>query len=262
MANFEVVILGSGTSTGIPVIGCDCAICTSKDPRNNRLRASILLQTDTGKNVIVDTGPDFRTQVLREGLTHLDAILYTHLHADHCFGFDDTRAFGFKGRGPIPCYIASDHVDEFYERFAYAFKDTGYAGAKPKMQLHSMDAHQSFDLFGIETEMAKVAHGEVQTSVFRFDNFAYATDFKCFSPDLIERWCGRIDTLVVSGIHFKTHPSHSVIPESIELAQKLKVRRTYITHISHYVDHERDSELLPAGVAFAYDGLRLFNEST
>ena len=253
----QVTVLGCGTSTGVPVIACPCAVCHSNNPKNNRTRSSLLIRTDSGKNIVVDTGPEFRIQALRESLTSLDAVLYTHLHADHCHGFDDVRAFRFLDRRPISCYMARDFQEEFRQRFAYAFTDLGYAGTRPEVDMYEIPDDGIFTVGGQEVESFRVAHGVVQTSVFRFESFAYATDYKAFTEEQIERWRGKVRVMISSGIHFRDHPSHSTIPQTLALFEKLEVEHGIISHLSHEVDFERDRSKLPAHVEFAYDGMKL-----
>lgn len=251
----RVTILGSGTSTGIPVIGCDCEVCSSHDPRNTRTRASIYVAYDDGVQMVVDTGPEFRLQMIREGITDLNGVLYTHLHADHCHGFDDLRALYFRSKEPVNCYLCSDFEKELRQRFSYAFIDTGYLGTKPQVVLKQIPDDGNFLVANKPIETFRIAHGNVQTSVFRFGSFAYATDFKEFNADQIVRWKGKIKVMVASGIHFGTHNTHSVIEETLRLFEALNVERGVITHISHKIEHLRDSAKLPAGVELAYDGM-------
>lgn len=258
----QVIILGSGTSTGVPVIGCSCEVCTSADPKHQRTRASLWIRTAKGNNIVIDTGPDFRFQVLREKIPRLDAVFYTHLHADHCHGFDDLRAFHFKGGKNIACYLAKEFREELMQRFAYAFSNTGYAGIKPQVDLTVIPNEGSFGAAGEVIETFRVEHGGTQTSVFRLGSFAYATDFKAFSAHQIDLWRNKIDVMVASGIHFGSHKSHSTIPETLELFKSLGVRRGIITHLSHEVDYLRDRAKLPAYVDFAYDGMQVDVEST
>lgn len=251
----KVTVLGSGTSTGVPVIGCDCAVCLSKNPKNNRTRASILLTTAAGCNIVIDTGPDFRTQVLRAKVMSLDAVFYTHLHADHTAGLDDLRAYCFKSQKPLPCYLAPEFFEEIKTRFSYVFSDTGYLGTKPQLELRALGEGEVGTVFDMEYEAFRAAHGHQDTTVFRFNNFAYATDFKELSPALIKHWRGKIKIMVASGIHFRTHKTHSVIPETVALFKELGVERGIITHMAHDVDYDTHTAKLPPSVSLAYDGM-------
>jgi phosphoribosyl 1,2-cyclic phosphate phosphodiesterase len=251
----KVVILGSGTSTGVPVLGCSCPVCKSHDPKDQRTRASLALLHENGKNIVIDTGPEFRLQLLRAGIGDLDAVLYTHTHADHCHGFDDLRAFSFNPhRKTIDCYLLPEHMADFKERFKYAFETTGYEGAVPMTRLKEIPC-DTFLVSELEIEPVKLPHGHMTTCGFRIGNFAYATDFKGFPEDVIKQWRGKVDFMVASGIHFGQHKTHNVIPETLTLFERLGVKRGWISHLSHKVDYKRDRSRLPAHVDFSYDGM-------
>lgn len=257
----KVRILGSGTSTGVPVIGCHCPICQPPDgvvrPRNVRTRAAISIRLPgTDHDIIIDTGPDFRQQVLAAGIERVEYVFYTHLHADHCHGFDDLRAFFFHRKQPIICYLSPEYLIELKERFAYAFRDTGYKGVTPQLELRPLP-NSAFALDGIEVESRSFIHGPVLSYGFRFGEFLYVTDFKEFTPEDIAHWRGKIKVMVASGIHFRSHGAHSVIPETIKLFDALGVERGIITHLSHEVDYDRDSAKLPSHVSLAYDGMEI-----
>lgn len=251
----EIIILGSGTSAGVPVIGCHCEVCDGLEPKNQRSRASIAI-IYRGKTILIDTAPELRIQLRKAKIDRADAILYTHLHADHLHGFDDIRAFGFTDSTPVPVYLRDTYMEELTTRFSYAFQDTGYKGARPIVELRRIDS-QPFNFLDIEIDPIELPHGSVTTSAFRIDNFAYATDFKRFSLEQIERWKGKIHTMIASGIHFGQHDTHSVIPETIDLFDKLEVQRGIISHLAHQVDYVRDSPKLPKHVEFAYDDMRV-----
>lgn len=252
----RVVVLGSGTSTGVPMIGCDCSVCTSTDPKNSRFRSSIAIMNDTGEWLIFDTPPEFRQQVIGAGIKKLKNVVYTHLHADHIFGFDDLRAFCFKGEDAVSCYVAEDCLEEFRERFGYAFYDTGYSGAKPKIVLKPIPS-DPFSINGIHLEPIRLTHGNVMTTGFKIGKFAYFTDFKGFPKSFIREWKGRIDVALASGIHFGSHSAHNSVQETMQLFSDLGVKRGYITHLSHRIDYNRDSHRLYKNIEFAYDGLVL-----
>ena len=251
----KVTILGSGTSTGVPVIGCDCAICQSTDPKNNRLRSSILLEDqDTQETILVDTTPDLRQQALRAKLKQLDTVFYTHTHADHCNGFDDLRMFFFKRKKPIECWLLTEHIAEIKQRFFYAFQETGYLGTVPQIKLKTYE-NAPLRLGKTLIEYAVLPHGHMNTACFKFGNFCYATDFKSFPEEVVQRWKGRIHTMVASGLRFKDHLTHSTIPETLHLFERLGVKKGIITHLSHDVDHLKDCSHLPTNVSFGYDGM-------
>ncbi|MFK7827354.1 MAG: MBL fold metallo-hydrolase [Oligoflexales bacterium] len=251
----KVRILGSGTSTGVPTIGCSCKVCMSDDPRNKRRRSSILItRRDTQENLVIDTTPDFRIQILEAKISQLGNVLYTHTHADHCHGFDDLRAFYFFSKSSINCFLSKEFHKEFTTRFSYAFTNTGYKGTTPQVELKEIPKGP-FKAIGMEVDPIRLPHGTMQTTGFRFGSFAYITDFKTFPKRLLPKWKGKVHTMVASGVRFKTHPTHSTVDETIQLFKDLRVSRGYITHLSHDIDHQRDSASLPAHISFAYDGL-------
>lgn len=252
----KITILGSGTSTGVPVLGCSCEVCRSDHPKNQRWRTSILVETPAGIPIVVDTGPEFRLQLLRAKVSSLQNVLYTHLHADHLHGFDDLRGLYFNSGKAIHCHIDPEYAIELRHRFHYAFEDTGYLGGRPEILLHPLPRDFSpFAVADIEVETVRLPHGNVRTNAFRFGNFAYATDFKEFPEDLIQHWSGKIDTMVASGLRWKPHKTHSVIEETLVLFDRLKVKQGIITHLSHEVEYERDQRRMPSNVELAYDGL-------
>ncbi|MBF0440943.1 MAG: MBL fold metallo-hydrolase [Oligoflexales bacterium] len=248
----RVVILGSGTSTGVPVIGCSCSVCRSKEDRNKRTRSSIALLDENGNWIVVDTTPEFRLQALSAGINNLKYVIYTHLHADHCAGFDDLRAYSFTSQDVINCYLDSENKSEFLERFSYAFKDTGYIGMKPVVNLLEIP-YSFFKVGALTIEPIRLPHGNLMTVGLKIGRFVYATDFKTFPSDVMDRVTGNVDIMVASGIHFGSHLAHSVIPETIELFKKIGVKRGILTHLSHEVDYYRDCDKLPEFVEFAYD---------
>lgn len=251
----KVTVLGCGTSTGVPVIACQCPVCCSSAPRNKRLRSSVLLTSDQAK-IVIDTTPEFRLQMLNAQVKELTAVLYTHIHADHCHGFDDLRMFAFgDNHPPIVCYIDRCYLDEFKAKFPYAFKATSYSGTVPEISLLAIPADNSLRVADLDFETVQLAHGRVSSTAFRTGSFAYVTDFKGFPIELLDRWRKKITTLIISGVHFREHQSHSSIPESLAIASELGVDRCYITHLSHEVDYYQHAHRLPAGVEFAYDGL-------
>ena len=252
----SVTILGSGTSTGVPVLGCHCEVCRSTDPRNTRWRASILVRTNSGTPIVIDTGPEFRLQLLRAGVDSLQNVLYTHMHADHSHGFDDLRGLFFNSQRAITCYMDAAYIQDLKLRFHYAFEDTGYLGGRPDITLTALPADGTpFKVADIEVETVRLPHGNVLTNAYRFGNFAYATDFKEFPKIAIDRWRGKIHTMVASGIRWKSHKTHSSIEETIELFKTLEVKRGIITHINHDVEYVRDSLKMPPGVELAFDAM-------
>lgn len=255
------LILGSGTSTGVPVIGCQCAICSSGDPIHQRSRCSVAITTAKQRKIIIDTGPDFRMQCLSHKVSRPDAVVYTHLHADHSHGFDDLRAFGFHNKTPIPCYLAAHDLKELRHRFSYAFETTSYQGARPIVELLPLPDRGEVDVAGQKMDVQTFDHGGPTTLGFRMGRFAYITDFKSIDRHVIARWHGRIHTAVMSGIHYGDHRTHSTIPETIEWAKRLGVERLILTHLSHEVD-ARDRSRLPSFAEFAGDGMLIDLAST
>ena len=252
----KIDVLGSGTSTGVPVLGCSCSVCKSKSIFNMRTRSSIAVTTEEGTCVVIDTAPEFRLQAVKAGINRVDSVLYTHLHADHCAGFDDLRAFSFTNDVPVECYLAKEFIGEFKSRFSYVFNETGYIGAKPKIELKEITS-SCFTVQGIQVEVLRLPHGHVQSTAFKIGRFLYATDFKAFSPEQIRQLVGKIDLMIASGIHFGEHAAHSTIPETLDLFSRLDIKQGIITHLSHDVDYLRDSAMLPAHVGFAFDGMTL-----
>ena len=251
----RIRILGSGTSTGVPTIGCLCSVCTSKDPKNWRSRSSLLItRVDNQSHLVIDTTPDFRSQILKANVHRLENVLYTHTHADHCHGFDDLRAFYFIHKTHMNCYLKKRFHEEIRTRFSYAFQDTGYLGTAPKVLLHEVP-ESIFKVNDLEIEAIELPHGGILTTAYRIGSFAYATDFKIFSDEHIAKWKGKVKTMVASGLRFREHLTHSTIPETLALFEKLEIEKGYLTHLSHEVDYKRDQNHLPKNVQFAYDGL-------
>jgi phosphoribosyl 1,2-cyclic phosphate phosphodiesterase len=209
-----------------------------------------------GKNIVFDTTPDFRAQMLREKVSRLEAVIYTHTHSDHIHGFDDLRAFYFYSKKPVPCYIHSSHVDELRTRFSYAFRQDGYHGTKPQVQLKEFGS-RPFKIAGLKFEPALAPHGDQQTVVFRVGSFAYATDFKSLDRRIIKKWRGTIHTMVASGLKFGEHATHSTIEETVALFADLGVKQGILTHMGHEVDSVKHVSRLPRGVVFAYDGMKI-----
>jgi phosphoribosyl 1,2-cyclic phosphate phosphodiesterase len=255
-----VTILGSGTSTGVPVIGCPCSICVSPEQRNHRLRASIMITTPEGEHLVVDTGPDFRAQMLTHKVSRLEHVLYTHTHADHCHGFDDLRAFYFHQKSPVLCYLYKDHVEDFKSRFAYAFDPRPTPNSRPQVTIHpfapgSFTVSMSRRELTVETEL--LPHGKGVSAAFKIGPFVYATDFKEVPEITREKWRNQVHTMVASGVRFHAHPTHSSVPETIDLMMDLGVQQGIITHLGHEIAYERDNASLPQGMALAYDGMTI-----
>jgi len=250
----KITVLGSGTSVGVPTIGCHCAVCTSTDPRDNRLRPSILVSYG-GHNVLIDTTPDFRLQALRARIERLDAVLFTHAHADHIMGLDDVRPFNFRQRNHIPIYAAPETMAGIRRSFPYIFD-----GAKRESNIPQLEAREigeePFEVFGVEFQPVPILHGAQQIYGFRFGEAAYLTDHSDIPAESMERLRG-LDVLFLDALRYKPHPTHSTVDRSVKTAQELGARRTFFTHICHDLGHERAESLLPSNIRLAYDGLEI-----
>jgi phosphoribosyl 1,2-cyclic phosphate phosphodiesterase len=250
----KITVLGSGTSSGIPLIGCECPVCTSPDPRDKRLRPSIVMSYG-GRKVVIDTPPDFRTQALRSGLDRVDAILFTHAHADHIMGLDDVRPFNFKHRKRIPIYGAEDTMGTLRSVFHYIFDDRAPVTFVPQLDPMVLDG-APFDLFGLQVQPIPVLHGDAPIFGYRFGNVAYLTDHSEIPPGSMEK-LGGLDVLFLDALRHNPHPTHSTIATSVENVQKLAPRRAYFTHMSHDLAHGPTQAELPPGIFLAYDGLEI-----
>ena len=253
----EITVLGSGTSTGVPVVGCKCDVCVSENSRNKRLRSSILIRViDSDKVILIDTTPDLRYQLLREDISKIDHILFTHTHADHLHGFDDLRALYFHMKRPIHCWGYKEHLADLKTRFSYAFQKTGYPGTTPSVTLHEINQKNFSVEPSFEIESLSLPHGSVNSIAFRIGSFAYATDFKLFPQDAIEQWRGKITHMIASGATLNPHPTHSSLPETMDLFKALGVQKGFVTHLSHQINYEKKQELLLSNIFLAYDGLK------
>lgn len=251
----KITLLGTGTSQGIPVIGCDCAACLSDDPHDDRLRSGVLLEYgDT--NILIDTGPDLRQQMLRYQVERVDAILYTHEHNDHIIGLDDIRPFNFRQRVDMPLYGLPRVMDELEARFSYIFKANPYPGA-PRAVINRIDAGTVLSVAGIEIEALSVMHGRLPILGYRIDDFVFITDASALSSETRDRIRGA-SVLVLNALQPTSHHSHFSLPEAVEIAKELEVETTYLTHISHVMGPQSTwSAQLPADVFPAYDGLTI-----
>lgn len=249
-AVLEISILGSGTSTGIPVVGCDCAVCRSDDPRNQRTRCSALISFGR-YNILIDTATDLRQQALRENIRHIDAVLYTHSHADHMHGIDDLRGFNLRSKEPIPLYGSPRTLERVRDNFNYIFDDCEKPGYVPRLSLCPVE--DSFQLFDMTIIPVPLNHGGMQAYGYRCGPFAYLTDCNDIPESSLQLLTG-LDLLVLDGLRFKPHSTHFNIPQAIEMAKTIGARQTLLTHLSHEVDHPRHAPQLPAGIDFAYDG--------
>jgi phosphoribosyl 1,2-cyclic phosphate phosphodiesterase len=254
----KLTFLGTGTSTGVPSIGCECETCSSDDPRDKRLRVSVLIEHG-GQTVLVDTSSDFRQQALRHGLKRLDAVLITHCHADHIFGLDDIRPLNFR-YGALGVYANERAWPDIRRIFKYIFEPSHFGGGLPQVIPHIVTAGAPFCL-GDELEITplEVIHGRLPVMGYRFNDFAYATDLSLIPEDTLEAMSG-LDVLVLDCLRFKEHPTHLWLDKAVEYIERIRPRRAYLTHIAHDVKHARDSARLPAGTSWAYDGLVITDE--
>ena len=251
--NATLTVLGSGTSMGVPTIGCDCAVCTSTDPHDHRTRPSVLLEYG-GSTVLIDTTPDFRQQAIRERITKLDAVIYTHSHADHILGLDDLRPLSFRRPERLPLYAHPATAEALRSVFKYIFDDAYKYGGIAKVVLHEIDG--TLSLFGADFLPVMVMHGEAEIYGYRFGSAAYLTDFSSIPPDSLEQLHG-LDVLFLDALRHKPHPTHSTVENSLRLVEQLRPRRAFFTHISHDLGHEQTNRSLPEHVRLAHDGLKL-----
>lgn len=252
--SMRLTFLGTGTSTGTPVIGCRCRVCTSSDPRDRRLRTSALIDTEQGTRILIDCGPDFRQQILREEFRPFDAILLTHEHYDHVGGIDDLRPYNKFGRQPI--YADGICLHHLRERMPYCFGRKTPSGV-PELQLHEVRNGQPFRIKELEILPIEVMHGPLPILGYRIGRFAYVTDLKTISPESIAMLRGT-DTLVLNALRHTPHVTHQTIGEAIDLSREIGARSTYLTHFNHDAPLQAEADTaLPDGIRFAYDGLQI-----
>ncbi len=249
-ATLDITILGSGTSTGVPVIGCSCPVCRSSDPRNQRTRCSALLGYGE-QQILIDTSTDLRQQALREGLDRVDAVLYTHSHADHVHGIDDLRVFNLRSQGAIPLYGSTRTLERLRDNFNYIFDDVENPGYVPRLSLQPVEG--PFEIFGLQITPVPMLHGRMQSFGYRCGPVAYLTDCNQI-PDSSLALLDGLELLILDGLRFKPHNTHFNISQAVRLAEQIGARQTLLTHLSHEVDHPRHESQLPEAVGFAYDG--------
>jgi len=250
----KVTFLGTGTSQGVPVIGCDCSVCKSLDFRDKRFRSSIHIQIDK-LSLVIDTGPDFRSQVLREGITQLDAVIFTHEHKDHTAGLDDIRPFNFKQQKDMPVFGKLQVLEQIKREFAYIFSGKRYPGV-PRVETIEIDENP-FIIEGITITPIPVMHYKLPVLGFRIGDFTYITDAN-YIPEESLKLIEGTEILVLNALQKESHISHFNLDEAVEMAQKINAKETYFTHISHKLGtHHAVDQELPEGIALAYDGLQL-----
>jgi phosphoribosyl 1,2-cyclic phosphate phosphodiesterase len=250
----NVTFLGSGTSTGVPVVGCACTVCTSADPKNHRLRQSVKIEAG-GRHFLIDTTPDLRLQLLRDPIPRLDFVLFTHSHSDHIMGLDDIRPFNFRQRETIRAFASPRTARAIRKAFGYIWDDSQIGGGKPQLELCEVDGPFAHD--GIEIVPLPVRHGDWSIYGYRIGPFAYITDTNGI-PEETMRLLEGIDTLALDGLRpYPRHPTHFTIDEAAAVALQIGARQTFLIHLTHDVDHDEVEAGLPPPVRLAYDGLKL-----
>lgn len=252
--------MGSGTSVGVPMIGCDCAVCRSDNPKNKRTRCSILVRHG-GRAILIDTTPELRIQALANDVRRVDAVLFTHTHADHVFGLDDVRPFNDLLNAEIPVYGDDAILADIRRIYPYVFMETQKGGGKPRLELKNVEP--AFELFGLTVETLHVLHGKLPVLAYRFGasgdngspdrNMAYVTDVSYIAPETMER-LRDLDVLILDAVRFEPHPTHFGLYQALDVIAELKPRRALLTHLSHHFEHVAVTAQLPSGVELAYDG--------
>ncbi|HEX4002787.1 MAG TPA: MBL fold metallo-hydrolase [Candidatus Acidoferrales bacterium] len=252
MPLLKLTVLGSGTSMGVPTLTCHCAVCESSDPHDKRTRPSVLLAY-AGRNVVIDTTPDFRYQAMRAHIDHLDAVIYTHAHADHILGLDDIRPFNLKQKGIVPLYASAETLALLRRQFAYIFDEAPAESTVPLVGLHQIDG--PFDLFGTKIVPVPAMHGSQPVLGFRIGSVAYLTDFSSV-PESSKALLRGLDHFILDALRYVPHPTHSTVEQSLALVRELKPRHAWFTHICHDLGHVEANARLPENVRLAYDGLQ------
>lgn len=249
----SLTVLGSGTSMGVPTIGCRCVVCRSTDPHDKRTRPSILIEYG-GRAVLIDTSPDFRQQAIRENIVQVDAVLYTHTHADHILGIDDLRPLSFHRGAKIPLYARPEAVAFLRTMFAYIFDDDYKFGGIAQLELKTIEG--AFDLFGARFEPIRVIHGETEIYGYRFGSAAYLTDVSEIPENSFAQLVG-LDILFLDALRHKPHPTHSTVTNSLRMIERIQPQRAFFTHICHDLPHAITNATLPPHVRLCFDGLKL-----
>ena len=250
----EIVFLGTGTSQGTPILGCDCEVCRSINPKDKRLRSSVLIHHN-GLDLLIDCGPDFRYQMIREGANNVDAILFTHGHVDHTGGLDDIRPLNYLTKKPMEIYAEQRVIDALHKQFFYIFDNSTYPGV-PKVNIHHVDSKADFTIGSINVTPIRAYHGQLPILGFRIENFAYLTDVKVVPAEELPKLHG-VDILVVNALQYDTHPMHFTLDEAVAFAKTIAARKTYFTHVGHRISYNDAMKKLPPNMELAYDGLHL-----
>ena len=250
----NVTIMGCGTSTGVPVVGCDCAVCTSPDPKNDRTRSGLRISFgDPERVILVDTSADLRRQCLRFDVRRVDAVLYTHAHADHIFGLDDLRPYNFYQGTDIDCFGSAQTLETLQQCFSYVFDgQASEGGGKPRLRPRPVS--EPFDVLGLRIEPIPVRHGSLEVYGYRFGRFAHVTDTHEIPEPSMAKLDG-IETLILDALRYRPHSTHFSVAEAIEVSKRIGAKRTILTHLNHEVDYNAPEVDLPPGVELAYDGL-------
>jgi phosphoribosyl 1,2-cyclic phosphate phosphodiesterase len=252
----QLTFLGTGTSFGVPQIGCDCPVCRSTDPRDKRTRSGAVL-VEGKSTILIDTPPELRLQLIAAGFSRIDAVVYTHEHADHINGIDDLRIFSVRRQNPLPLYGPPETLQRVRASFNYIFDDSVHpfeGTSKPSLILHAVEPNRMISVAGVDVLPLAFEHGHLRVFGYRFGNLAYITDVKAIAEPERERLRG-LDVLVLNALWWRSHPTHMSISEAIETARSLKARRTYLTHLTHETGHAGRAANLPEGLEPAYDGL-------
>lgn len=250
----DILFLGTGTSHGIPVIGCQCTTCSSTNEKNKRLRSSVLVSI-AEKHILIDTSIDFRQQALRYRIDRVDAILFTHHHVDHIFGLDDTRVFNKLNKKKIPCYGAKPTIKQLKHIYSYIFDYPDIPGGIPMLEFVKLDS-EPFVVEEITITPIEIMHGTMPINAYRIGNAVYATDCSFIPEHSMEKF-SNADVLILDCLRIRKHPTHFNLEQALEVTKKINAKRTYFTHMSHEIEHETISKSLPHNVALAYDGLKI-----
>ncbi len=251
----DILFLGSGTSTGVPSLCCNCSVCRSDDEKNKRLRSSILVRNN-GNHILIDTSTDLRQQCLTNNIAHIDQVLYTHHHADHLHGIDELRSFNHFNKVVIPCYGNEDTIHEIGKKFNYIFdKTTQIGGGLPRLTLHIVN-NESFNLGGVSVTPLDITHGKLAILGYKLNKCAYITDCNEI-PNSSKKQLQNLDVLIINALGFDPHPTHFSLSQALDAIEELKPKRAILTHINHEFEHGKISSELPGGVDLAYDGMSI-----